>query len=354
MAIQGPRTEPTHLDVSMPEADFVLRERGTTQHLGAYVIAARFTRMGIPAFALGDGTIRLPTENWQTVEAHDGGILSLTDWQDGWATAGDDGHLRHTTPDGTTTTIASFGSKWVDHTASWTAGTPAILAASVGKTIHVFGANGQKLKELPHLSTVSGIAFDTKGKRIAASHYNGVTLWFTASKTDNPRTLEWKGSHTGVLLHPAGEAAVSTMQENALHGWRLSDNQHMRMSGYPTKTESISFSRTGKWLASSGAESVVLWSFFAGGPMGKSPTELAGGDGVICTRVAFHPQQDMVAAGFSDGLVVLADIASERILPLAPPGQGSVSALAWALDGTHLAVGTETGFAALLDLSNKD
>ncbi len=87
--------------------------------------------------------------------------------------------------------------------------------------------------------------------------------------------------------------------------------------------------------------------------MGKAPTELAGGDGVLCTRVAAHPQQDMVAAGFADGLVVLAEIASERILPVAPPGHGSVSALAWSADGARLAFGTETGFAALVDLSKR-
>ncbi len=73
----------------------------------------------------------------------------------------------------------------------------------------------------------------------------------------------------------------------------------MRMSGYPSKTESLSFSRTGKWLASSGADSIVLWPFFGGGPMGKAPLELAGGDGVLCTRVAFQPQQELLAAGFS-------------------------------------------------------
>ena len=338
----------------MSDADLVLRTRGTTQDLGAFVVAARFTRDGALAFALGDGTVRLPGKDWQTVEAHDGAILSMVDWNGGWATGGDDGALQHVSPGGTLTTLARFGSKWVEHVASWTLGSPATLACSVGKVVHVFGPNGAKLKELPHPSTVSGIAFDGRGKRIAASHYNGVSLWFTASKTDNPRVLEWKGSHTGVVLHPAADAAVSTMQENALHGWRLADGQHMRMSGYPTKTESLSFSRTGKWLASSGAESVVLWPFFGGGPMGKAPTELAGGDNVLCTRVAFHPVEDMVAAGFNDGLVVLADIASERILPVAAPGHGPVSALAWAPGGTHLAFGTETGFAAVVDLSKKD
>ena len=143
------------------------------------------------------------------------------------------------------------------------------------------------------------------------------------------------------------------MQENALHGWRLSDGQHMRMSGYPAKTEALSFTRNGKWLATSGADAMVLWPFFGGGPMGKAPIELAGGDGIICTRVAAHPQQEMVAGGFADGLVVLAEINSSRILPVAPPGAGPVSALAWSPDGTQLAIGTENGFAAIIDLSKR-
>src|SRR5207342_2193008 len=102
------------------------------------------------------------------------------------------------------------------------------------------------------------------------------------------------------------------------------------------KTTSMSFSKGGKWLASSGADAMVLWPFFGGGPMGKAPIELAGGDGIVCTRVAAHPQQEMVAGGFADGLVVLAEVSSSRILGVAPPGQGPVSALAWSPDGTRL------------------
>jgi WD40 repeat protein len=63
--------------------------------------------------------------------------------------------------------------------------------------------------------------------------------------------------------------------------------------------------------------------------------------------------QEAVAAGFTDGLVVLADINSARILPVAGPGRGPVSALAWSPDGTHLAFGTETGFAAVVDFSKR-
>ena len=76
----------------------------------------------------------------------------------------------------------------------------------------------------------------------------------------------------------------------------------------------MSFSKGGgKWLASSGSDAMVLWPFFGGGPMGKAPIELAGGDGVNRTQVACHPKEKMVAGGSRDGLVVIADIGSSRI-----------------------------------------
>lgn len=341
-------------------ADHILETRGTSTNFDAFVLAASFDREGgQAAFGLGDGTVRLLSranpQAWITAEAHDGALLSLAQntAQTGFVTGGDDGCLMRVAADGGTSRVQKFGSRWVERVTSFADGKSRLLAASVGKILHVMDGAGTTLKSLEHPSTVTGIAFDPKGKRIAASHYNGASLWFVGSKTDNPRRLEWKGSHTGVVFSPDGDCVVTSMQENSLHGWRLSDGQHMRMSGYPTKTEALSFTRTGKWLASSGAESVVLWPFHGGGPMGKAPTELASGDNVICTTLMTHPQQDAVAAGFSDGLVVMADINSARILPVAGTGRGPVSAIAWSADGTHLAFGTETGFAAVVDFTKR-
>jgi WD40 repeat protein len=250
--------------------------------------------------------------------------------------------------------ITSFGSKWVEHVATHPIDkTRGLIAASAGKLVRLFDQSGRLLKELPHPSTVTGLVFDTRGKRIGTSHYNGASLWFVAAKTDTPRQLEWKGSHTAIVIHPEGEAVVTAMQENALHGWKLPDGQHMRMSGYPAKTTSLSFTRSGRWMASSGADAMVLWPFFGGGPMGKAPLELAGGDGIICNYVACHPKEELVAGGFADGLVVLAEITSSRVLPVAAPGNGAVSTLAWNADGTRLAIGTETGFAAIVDFAKR-
>ncbi len=341
------------------KAQFRVESQGIERELGAFVVSAKFARDGRTlAFALGDGTVRLAgmanAGDWATIEAHDGGILSLApDAQpSGFITGGDDGKLRRIAADGSITDIASFGMRWVEQVATHAeAKGKGLIAAGVGKAVHLFDQAGKKLKEIAHPSSVTGLAFDAKGKRIAASHYNGATLWFVAAKVDSPRKLEWKGSHTGLALHPDGEAVVTAMQENSLHGWRLPEGQHMRMSGYPAKTESLSFTRNGKWLASSGADSMVLWPFFGGGPMGKAPTELAGGDGIICNQVACHPVNEIVAGGFADGLVVVADIASSRIIPVVPPDHGPITALVWSPDGTRLAVGTETGYAAIVDFA---
>jgi WD40 repeat protein len=342
--------------------EFLVDSRGVQRELDAFVVSARFSRDGRTlAFAMGDGTVRLvsvgdPSAEWRSIAVHDGAILAFT--QDagasGFLSGGDDGKLRRISAMGEVSEIAGFGMKWVEQLASHALDKgKGLIAAGVGKVVHLFDETGAKLKEWTHPSTVTGLTFDAKGKRVAASHYNGATLWFVAAKTDTPRKLEWKGSHIAIAFHPEGEAVVTAMQENALHGWRLPDGQHMRMSGYPSKTLSLSFSKGGKWLASSGSDAMILWPFFGGGPMGKAPIELAGGDGVNCSQVAAHPKEEIVAGGFEDGLVVVTDIASSRILPVAPAGHGAITALAWSADGTRLAMGCETGFAAIVDFAKR-
>ena len=330
----------------MEDLDKLLESRGQTAQLGAYVTAACFSPQGEAGFALGDGTVRLGG-NFTPIAAHNGATLSLSPHpKTGFCSGGDDGRLMHIADE--TSEISKFGSKWVEHTTTFAGKTP-LIAAAVGKTVHLFSGNGEKLRELAHNSTVSGLTFDAKGKRLATSHYNGASLWFTSS-TAAPRVLEWKGSHTGIVMHPKDEAIVTSMQENALHGWTLPEGKHMRMSGYPAKTESLGFTKSGRWLATAGAESVVLWPFFGGGPMGKAHTELGMGDGIV-RRIACHPDHEVVAAGFDTGLTLLIHINQGQILPLCGPGRGAITALAWSSTGSHLALGTETGFAALVDFT---
>ncbi len=332
----------------------LLDKRGTSRTLDGVVTSCAVADDGTAAFATGEGRLHLLRGTaWQDLDVHEGAVLCLAVDRGvgGFLTGGDDGTLRRTRPGEGSATVAGFGGRWVDAIAVGRDGKTPLVAASFGRRVRLFGAGDAAIKTIDYPSTVTGLAFDAKGKRVAGSHYNGATLHFVNSRADTPRLLEWKGSHIGIAIHPAGDALVTAMQENALHGWRLPDGHNMRMSGYPAKTQALSFSRNGKYLASSGADAIVLWPFFAGGPMGKPPLELAPSGNMLCTRCACHPTGEIVAGGYADGSVVLVDIATERVLPIAGAGHGQVTALAWAPDGTALCWGTEAGFAASVDLS---
>lgn len=292
--------------------------------------------------------------SWRTYAVHDGATLCITPDTDpqGFLTGGDDGRLCRVDMHGE---IEELGKsrRWVEHVTTYVDAKTALIASAAGKQVELRDATGRTLlKTFEHPTSVSGIAFDNKGKRLGASHYNGASLWYTQSKSDNPRLLEWKGSHIGIAMHPQGEALITAMQDNDLHGWRLSDGHNIRMSGYPTKVRSMSFSSNGKWLATSGADVVVMWPFFGGGPMGKPPQELAGAGGALCTQVAFHPTQEVVAAGFVDGTVLMIEPATQRVLPVVLDGSGSISALAYSADGCTLGFGTEEGLIGLVDLAS--
>ena len=294
--------------------------------------------------------------SWTLVAAHDGGLCLAQDCApDAFLSGGEDGKLVRTFADGRSETLHE-GRRWIDCVAS----TPDHLAFSTGKQIEVRTAEGREtLKVLEHPSTVTGIVFDAKGKRIAASHYNGASMWFVQAKVDTVRPFEWKGSHIAIAIHPGGEALVTSMQENDLHGWRLSDGHNMRMSGYPKQVKSLAFTRNGRWLATAGADAIILWPFFGGGPMGKAPAELARLPGLFVSAVCPNPKEDIIAAGYEDGTVVLAEIGGndQRVLPLCS-GQdtkrGKVTSLGFTPQGGSLVFGTEDGILAAIDLSSAD
>ena len=155
-----------------------------------------------------------------------------------------------------------------------------------------------------HPRTVEGLAFSPKGMRFGVARYNGATLHFPAAD-GKPLELQWDGAHTGITFSPDGAYVVTTMQENALHGWKLADGKHMRMTGYPAKVKSLSWSAKGRWLASSGAPAAIVWPFHGkDGPMGKAPLELGTRGKILVTSFACHPTEDMAAMGYDDGFIL--------------------------------------------------
>ena len=335
----------------------LLERIGISWKLDAYVVGIVFLEQGLLVAALGDGRVAFinseGTNPPSFVPVHDGACLSLAvdPGKQRVLTGGDDARLMSTGTDGGTTEISAIAGRWVEPIAVSRAS--GLRAAVFGKTVSLFAQDGKAVGTFDHANTVGGLAFDPKGRRIAAAHYGGVSLWWTKVSTRVPKRLSWSGSHLSLSWSPDGKYIVTAMQENELHGWRVSDGTDMRMSGYPTKVKSMSWLPRGRYLATGGAESVVCWLFHGkGGPMGKAPLELGWGFEGVVTEVAAHPRHDVVAAGYEDGATILVQIDREHPVLVKRPGKGAVTALAWSADGQHLAIGTEGGFVGRIGLSD--
>lgn len=316
-----------------------------------HVVAAHFLG-DTPFLATAAGTIHRLDNGEKVTEAHEGLLTCIRDpHSPTLITGGEDGKVLRIGQDGGITELAHVPRKWISVVAG---GPQGAVAYAQGRSSFVRLADGST-KEFAEQRSVEGIAFAPKGLRIAAARYNGVSLHWVG--TNAPAAdLEWKGAHTGVTFSPDGRFLVTMMQENALHGWKLDgkpgDARHMRMTGYPAKVKSLSWSVKGKWLASSGAPAAIVWPFSAkDGPMGKAPLELGTRADIMVTSVSFHPAEEVLAIGFIDGMILGVRIADGKEALLRRPGKGAITGMGWSATGKLLAFASEAGDCGVIDIA---
>jgi WD40 repeat protein len=320
--------------------------------LDGHILAVEFLG-DVPFFASADGTFHRLEGGDKVSQAHHGMLTCIRDpYSESLISGGEDGKVLRISSDGSISEIASVPRKWISQV---TAGPQGAIAYSYGKSSFVRLTDGTT-KEFCEERTVEGLAFAPKGLRIAAARYNGVSLHWVGTSAA-PVDLEWKGAHTGVTFSPDGAFLVTTMQENALHGWKLdakpgAEARHMRMTGYPAKVKSLSWSAKGKWLASSGAPAAIVWPFQGkDGPMGRAPLELGTRANITATSVKFHPAEDILAIGFIDGMILAVRIADNKEALLRRPGKGAITSMSWSKNGKLLAFASEAGDCGVVDIA---
>lgn len=338
----------------------LLNRFGKIYHFDAFVSGIVFLKTNHVGYGLGDGTIRfidLATQE-QTLshQAHQGACLSVAPSPDRSAilSGGDDGRLAQSHLAETKVLIEIPG-KWIDHLAvTPPLMSPGFYALATSKEVQIYDSSHQHITSLSHPATVGGLAFDDKGSRLAVAHYGGATVWRRDGRRWASSRLVWSGSHTGITFSPDGKYVITTMQEAALHGWRLFDKTDMRMTGYPAKVKSMAFTAGGTHLVTSGADRPVCWPFIgAKGPMGQKPLQLGSGLESLTTQVAAHPLHPVVAAGYRNGAIILDLVDRDGTIAVRndDPG-GAITALAFSPDGQFLAFGTEDGAAGVITLPN--
>jgi WD40 repeat protein len=323
----------------------------TAFDFSAFVTSALFERSGRVVFALGDGTVRF--ETGETVAAHPDAAVQCAAVHPSGAgviSGGDDGRLVWSKAEGASE-LASVPGRWIDAVAA--SAESGLVAYAAGKEARVLDTKDPKFSRLfAHERSVAGLAFDAKGRRVACATYGGAALWFARIEGQKPTFLKWPGSHVAAAFSPDGRFLITAMQENALHGWRLSDAKDMRMGGYGSKPKSIAFLAHGALMATSGAEGAVVWQMGgANGPMGREAIEIGAQPGARVTVVAGAQDRPLLAAGLEDGRVWIADLTASGHRMLRAEKGAAISALTLSPDNRRLAWGDEDGAAGVVEVA---
>ena len=124
--------------------------------------------------------------------------------------------------------------------------------------------------------------------------------------------------------------------------------RHARLADFPGPVRSVGFSASANALVAAGAYRTAGWSLdtppvesAAVGALSTGRTGLA-----IVSAAAIQPRGNLVASGYANGQIVVAQLGSLDEMILRASG-GPVTALEWTEDGQHLAVGDALGNVAI-------
>ena len=331
---------PVRPGLPSPLADLV----GARWTMGVPVTAAAwFDGRDAVGFGLADGTLAITRAQWDgapTVQPREGGgvelvpargqpppairarvhagpCLGVAAGEGTVLSGGRDGQIARTRPDGTFEVLSGSLDGGVGCAVTGK-GVACIATGKGGAWAYAAGSQVHRIAPAPAVldlpGQVSALAFDPAGQDLAIAHAGSVWLW------------------------PAGADPAQ---------WPLGGG--VMLDGYPEPVLALSFSAPGGFLAVSGAPRVLCWH--PGGPDGAGRrTECGVAGPAIVGQVACHPTRVVIAAGYSNGVVLLCQPGSTDILFVRAAGGGAVTTLAWSPDGAALAFGTALGEAGVVAL----
>jgi WD40 repeat protein len=281
---------------------------------------------------------------------HRPGTLSLGWRRDGQilASGGQDGMVRlWDVAVGTEWLALEAGSAWVQRVAF--AQTTDLLVSGAGRKLRLWDGSGGLERDYPDLpGTVNDLAWKPGGKVFAVATNRQLAI-FGPDADDPTHKLELAVPMLALAWSPDGKVIVTGNQNGTMNYWRYRHNENLQMSGYPMKVRELAWDSSGRYLASGGGSTVVVWDTSGKGPRGTTPHMLELHE-VPIEVLAYQPAGVWLASGDGDGLLAIWQPSSSKT-PLAklqlPAG---LACLAWLPGGNQLVVGCADGTAMLLDV----
>lgn len=196
---------------------------------------------------------------------------------------------------------------------------------------------------------VTTLALSADGDHLALTSERQIEVWVIGDEIMRLDVLPCAGRATSISWHPSAPWLACGLEEGGFTLVDLGAGRTHTIAGFPMPVRSIAWSRATGSVAASGAYRIAAWTLegASGGAPGQGALETGRAGMVPVEAVAAHPAKTLIAAGYANGQVVVAQIGRRDEL-VVRAGGGPITALEWSPDGNHLAVGDGEGVAAIV------
>ena len=259
----------------------------------------------------------------------------------GFAFAKDNGRINSLTPGG----IAVHMTPKVQEAIAVLAATPdgKTIAFACGRQVYIAAKDATTPRSIPAASTVTAMAVSCDGTTLAVAYANGISRWDMQALDQPPVETQLTGVPTGLVWHPDGSWLTVSMAD----GFYLIDtaqNRAITYGNFPAAVDCAVFGRATNTVVASGAFRVAAWDLADGEAV------LTGKPGlVLISAVAASPNRNLVAVGYANGLLSLAEIGQPSEILLRENTGAAITAMAWSSNGAYLALAGTDGSAALVE-----
>lgn len=220
----------------------------------------------------------------------------------------------------------------------------ATLAYACGDRVVLTASDADQKHGLTAPAEITDVAFSPDDKTLAVAHAGGVTLWNVADVDAAAQTIPLAGSQGAVVWRADGAWLTVCLDTDGFCAINFARQETHFHGNFPSSVRSVAFGGPTNSVVAAGAFRVVAWGL-------DDQRDIVSGKAglVLINAVATCPTRNLVAVGYANGLISLAEIGRPSEILLREDTSAGITAMAWSTDGRFLAVAGADGSAALVD-----
>lgn len=260
----------------------------------------------------------------------------------GFAFAKDTGRINSLTPGGIAAHVAARATAAISNLAATPDGKT--IAFASGAQVYISAPDTDAARILEVAGPVSALAFSTDGQSLAVAYPGGLKRWTVQALEAPPTVTLLEGTPVSLTWHPDGTWLTACLATDGFALIDIAQNRVQNRGHFPAPVRHVGFGYTTDTVVASGAFRVAAWSLTDGHDVMTGRAGL-----VLVNSIATSPNRSLVAVGYANGLLSLAEIGQPSEILLREDTGAGITAMAWSNNGTYLALAGSDGSAALVE-----